>query len=155
MRGRSLVLSLPENPVGDDYMLFIEEKIKLHMLIGSSDIYTTRRGRCDERDSVHREKELCHSRNRDSESDERKPLAEDGKPQMKEMTEQNYVRYRDAEEIRMAHDLAKDISELEREYMEKEMRDIEDEHGYEGRYRIDIDDKTSLDSRTYLRDDDR
>lgn len=78
------------------------------------------------------------------------------------MTEEDYLRYRDAEEMRMERDLAKDISELElegeNEYMEREMRGIENEYGYEGRYMErdeDRDYETSPDSRKFRRDDDR
>ncbi|ESZ92082.1 hypothetical protein SBOR_7539 [Sclerotinia borealis F-4128] len=119
-------------------------------------------GRSDERNSLHREKETCHNRNRDLESNEWKPFAADEKPQMGVMTDEDYSRYRDTEELRMEHNLARDISELEgdNEYMEREMRDIENEHGYEERYRErdrnrDRDYETSPDSRRYRRDDDR
>ncbi|KAJ8059782.1 hypothetical protein OCU04_011414 [Sclerotinia nivalis] len=127
---------------------------------GESDEYSNHRGRSDERDKFHREKELFHSRSRHSESEERKYLSADEKPQMREMTEEDYSRYREAEEIMMEQDLARDISELEveNEYMEREMRDIENDHGYEGRYRggdRDRDYETSPNSRTYRRDDDR
>lgn len=78
------------------------------------------------------------------------------------MTEEDYLRYRDAEEMRMERDLAKDISELElegeNEYMEREMRGIENEYGYEGRYMErdeDRDYETSPDSRKFRRDDAR
>lgn len=76
---------------------------------------------------------------------------------MKVMTEADYSRYRDTEELR---DLEKDISELEgdNEYIEREMRDIENEHGYEGRFRerdANGDYATSPDSRMFRRDDDR
>ncbi|TGO47870.1 hypothetical protein BCON_0260g00060 [Botryotinia convoluta] len=119
--------------------------------------YSNQRGRSDSRDTIHREKELCHSRSRNSDSEERKHLTSDSIPQMKVMTEADYLRYRDTEELR---DLEKDISELEgdNEYMEREMRDIENEHGYEGRYRerdANGDYATSPDSRMFRRDDDR
>ncbi|KAF5869749.1 uncharacterized protein Bfra_010949 [Botrytis fragariae] len=118
--------------------------------------YSNQRGRSNSRDAMHREKELCHSRSRNSESEERKHLTTDLIPRMKVMTEADYLRYRDTEELR---DLEKDISELEgdNEYMEREMRDIENEHGYEGRYRerdANGDYATSPDSRMFRRGDD-
>lgn len=125
-----------------------------------SDEYSNHRGRSDERDKFHREKELCHSRSRQSEAEERKYLAEDEKLQMKGMTEEDYSRFRDAKETRMEEDLVRDISELEdeHEFMEREMRDIESGYGYEGRYMergIDGDYEISPNSRTYRKDDDR
>lgn len=128
------------------------------MLIHSSGSdYSNQRGRSDSRDTTHREKELCHSRSRNSESEERKRLTADSIPQMKVMTEADYLRCHDTDELR---DLEKDISELEgdNEYMEREMRDIENEHGYEGRFKerdANGDYATSPDSRTFRRDDDR
>ncbi|KAM3158168.1 hypothetical protein ABEW05_001194 [Botrytis cinerea] len=123
----------------------------------SGNDYSNQRGRSDSRDTTHREKELCHSRSRNSESEERKRLTADSIPQMKVMTEADYLRCHDTDELR---DLEKDISELEgdNEYMEREMRDIENEHGYEGRFKerdANGDYATSPDSRTFRRDDDR
>ncbi|CAD6445199.1 d2315ef9-3bd6-4869-b6cb-cca4f0f209d3 [Sclerotinia trifoliorum] len=130
------------------------------IISGECNEYSNHRGRSDERAKFHREKELCHSRSRHSDSEERKYLAVDEKPQMKEMTEEDYSRFRDAEEMRVEEDLLRDIRELEdeNEFMEREMRGIESEHRYEGRYREKDRDgnyETSPNSWTYGKDDDR
>ncbi|TEY77317.1 hypothetical protein BOTCAL_0056g00260 [Botryotinia calthae] len=138
-----------------DLIVERENSGKLEQDVNSD--YSNQRGLSDSRNTIHREKELCHSRSRNSESEERKHLTADSIPQMKVMTEADYLRCHDADELR---NLEKDISELEgnNEYMEREMRDIENEHGYEGRYKekdANEDHATSPDSRMFRRDDER
>ncbi|PQE21966.1 hypothetical protein CJF32_00009933 [Rutstroemia sp. NJR-2017a WRK4] len=102
--------------------------------------------RLDERDPNHREKEKIGSQSRGPISDKRKPdtTVEEEIPQMKEMTEEDYAiddwREGDAErydELRMELDLMREVQEVEREneMMEREMKGIENEKAYEGKFR--------------------
>ncbi|KAM3074470.1 hypothetical protein ACMFMG_002727 [Clarireedia jacksonii] len=104
------------------------------------------RGRSDERALIHRQKEDARSQSRGSPFDQRKQLAAvgEGRQWMREMTEEDYARAEwrgDSEEqydeLKMELDLMREVQEVEREnaMMEREMKDIEKEKAYEGKFR--------------------